>query len=329
MTEQGYPPRQPDQSDRSGRSRTSREPGRTGWQMLDAFDAGAEPESDLPPWAVPGGIEPLRPARRPPRRPVPEPVAEPTPAEEPARDRPGVRRRLAGRTRAAAARRRRSRRRLVYWGGAAIAVVVIIGLVIVLNQPPVVRSQFVTTLQKGELSSVPDACHVVGAATLGEYLPGTRKSIQPFNYRGESECTYTVDARPVFRVLNVTMQAYQPAGYIPVGNGNATANAAYTYGRQRRQFIKPAKNTPQPPATITPLAGLGQEAFSALQVFHVGTITDWVTVVARYHNVLVTASLEAQASGGFGPVSIGELRAGALAVARQMMTAVQAIPPVS
>jgi len=52
-------------------------------------------------------------------------------------------------------------------------------------------------------------------------------------------------------------------------------------------------------------------------------------VVARYHNVLVTASLEAQASGGFGPVSIGELRAGALAVARQMMTAVQAIPPVS
>jgi hypothetical protein len=216
----------------------------------------------------------------------------------------------------------------VYWGGAAILVVVIIGAVIALNQPPVVRSQFVTSLQKGEFRTVPDACHVIGAATLSQYLPGTRRSIQPFNDAGQSQCTYTVDARPLFRVLNATMQAYQPAGYIAVGNGSATANATYTYGQQRRQFIKPAKNTPQPPAAITPLTGLGQEAFSALQVFHVGTVTDRVTVLARYHNVLVTASLEAQASDGFGPVSISALQAGALAVARQLMTAVQAVQPV-
>jgi hypothetical protein len=205
---------------------------------------------------------------------------------------------------------------------------VIVGAVIFLNQPAPVRNQFVTTLQKGELRAVPDACHVIGAATLGVYLPGTLKSIQPFNYPQHSQCTYTVDARPVFRVLNAAVQAYQPAGYIAVGNGGATANATYTYGRQRQQLIKPAKNTPQPPAIVTPLSGLGQQAFSAVQVFHLGAITDRVTVVVRYRNVLITTSLDAQVSEGFGPASISELRAGALAVARKLLTAVQAEPTV-
>src|SRR5258706_8054929 len=70
VTEQGYPPRQPHHPGRSGpgrpasRSRTSQEPRRTGWQVIDAFDEGPDPDSDLPPWAVPGGIEPLRPGSR-------------------------------------------------------------------------------------------------------------------------------------------------------------------------------------------------------------------------------------------------------------------------
>lgn len=215
------------------------------------------------------------------------------------------------------------------WGGVAIGIVVIIGAVIFLNRPTPVRSQFVTTLQKGELRTVPDACHVLGSATLGQYLPGTLKSIQPFSYPQHSQCTYTVDAKPVFRVLNATVQAYQPAGYIAAGNGGATANALYTYGQQRQQLIRPAKNTPQPPAAVTPLGGIGQQAFSAVQVFHLGAITDRVTVLVRYRNVLITASLDAQVSNGFGPVSISELRAGALTVARQLLTAVQAEPAVS
>jgi len=211
----------------------------------------------------------------------------------------------------------------------AVAIVVITGVIIAANQPAQVRSQFVTTLQKGELPTVPDACHVVTAATLGQYLPGTRRRIQPFDDPQQSQCTYTVDARPVFRVLNATMQAYRPAGYIAAGNGSATANAIYTYGQQRRQLIRPARNTPQPPAIITPLAGFGQQALSAVQTFHVGIITDRVTVLVRYRNVLITASLEAQASNGFGPVSISELRAGAVVVARQLLAAVQAEPTVS
>lgn len=215
------------------------------------------------------------------------------------------------------------------WGGAAIVIVLIVGAIIIVNQPAPVRSPFVTTLQKGEIRTVPDACHAIGAATLRQYLPGTLKSFQPFNDPEQSQCSYDVDARPVFRVLNATMQAYQPAGYIAVGNGSATANATYTYGQQRQELIKPAKNTPQPPAAITSVAGLGEQAFSAVQIFHVGTVTDRVTVLVRYRNVLITASLEAQVSAGFGPASISELTAGALAVARQLLTAVQAVPTVS
>jgi hypothetical protein len=184
-------------------------------------------------------------------------------------------------------------------------------------------------LQKGELRNVPDSCRVIGSATLGQYLPGTMKSIQPFSDPQHSQCTYTVDARPVFRVLNAAVQAYQPAGYIAAGNGGATANAIYTYAQQRQQLLKPAKNTPQPPASITALRGLGQQAFSAVQVFHLGAITDRVTVIVRYRNVLITASLDAQVSSGFGPAPVSELRAGALAVARKLLTAVLAEPTVS
>src|SRR5258708_31420071 len=106
VTEQGYPPRQPHHPVRSGpglgrpasRSRTPQEPRRTGWQVLDAFDERPDPDSDLPPWAVPGGIEPLRPGPRsrrqprapererrrpPPRRPPAPPPPPPAPPAPP------------------------------------------------------------------------------------------------------------------------------------------------------------------------------------------------------------------------------------------------------
>lgn len=357
MTDQRYPSRRPGQPGRPGQPRARQEPSRSGWQTLDAFDAGPDAESDLPPWAVPSGIAPVRAPRRPPRGSPPGPEVRRDPPSGPGQGRrlnqvgwPGgtgpaadaddiderphpvrrpVRLRLPGRSRAAAARRRRSRRRLLTWGGVAIAIVVVIALVIMVNQPAPVRSQFVTKLQKGELAAVPNACHVVSAAVLRQYLPGTLKQIQPFNDPQQSQCSYTVDARPIFRVLNAYMQAYKPAGYIAAGNGSATANAIYTFAQQRTELQRPAKNTPQPPAIITPITGLGQQAFSAVQQFHVGIVTDWVTVVIRYRNVLIKASFEAQASNGFGPVSIADLRAGALAVARNLLTAVRAQPTVS
>ncbi len=348
MTEQGYPPRQPDLPDprgRHGRSRTSQQPRKTGWQVLDSFDDGSDSESDLPPWAVPGGIEPLRPARRPPRPArVPEQLGHGEPAEfdgpgepgefdgagelgGPDQDGPGRTGRRPRRSRVAAARRRRSKRRLVTWGGTAIVIAALVAGGILVTRSKAPTSPFVTTLQKGEFQSVPDACKVLGTADLHRVLNGTPKSIQPYNDQAQSRCTYTVDAKPIFRVLIITVQAYQPSLTVS-GNGSATANAKYNFAEQRRLLIKPSKHTPEPPATVTAVGGLGSEAFSAVQVFRSGSVTDLVTVLARYGNVLITASLEGQASGGFGPVRIAGLRSGALTVTGIVFAKVKTEPTV-
>lgn len=331
MTEHGHQPRQPG---RSGRSRVPQEPRKTGWQVLDAFDDRAEPDSDVPPWAVPGGIEPIRPVRRHQRIGEPEQIDAPAPAVGPVRGdadlgEPASRGRKPGRSRAARARRRRSKRRVLTWGAVAVVIAVVVVAGIVLTRSPAPRSPFVSTLQKGELRTVPDVCKVVGATLLQQYLGGTPTSIQPFGDPAQSQCTYTVDAKPTFRVLNISAQAYRWS-LVPVGNGGATANASYTFAQQRRLLANPPKHTPQPAATITPVSGLGDQALSAVQVFHVGggSVTDRVTVLVRYHNVLVSVYLQGQANGGFGPVSISDLRAGALAAASGVLAQLRREPTV-
>lgn len=328
MTEQGYPPRQAGYPGRAGRPRVSQEPRGNGWQMLDAFDDGSPGESDAPPWAVPGGIEPVRPARRPQRSQRPERADEPEgPPQEAG---PPGRGRMAGRSRAAQARRRRSKRRLVTWGGAAAAVLALVaGGMYLFGGSPAPKPRFITTMQKGEIQVVPDACKSISAAVLQQYLAGHPTSVQPYNDRAQSQCTFTVDAKPVFRELNINTQAYTPNLTVPVGNGGATAAARYTFGLKRQLLAKPPKGTPQPPAAITPISHLGDQAVSALQKFRVGAVTELVTVLIRYRNVLVSVSLDAQVSNGFGPVTVAQLQSGALAVARDMLAAIEQEPKVS
>jgi hypothetical protein len=333
VTEQGYPPRRPHHPGRSGpgrpASRSSQEPRGTGWQVIDAFDEGPDPDSDLPPWAVPGGIEPQRPGLRS-RRPR-DPDQLDGPGQAPRRDqqRPGRLRGLPGRSRAAAARRRRSKRRLTTWGGAAILVLVLVGAGLYATRSRPAPSRFVTTLQPGEFREVPDACKIYGSDDLRQLMNGAPKGIQPQNGQQQSSCTYTVDAKPTFRVLTILVQAMQ-AGLVPVGdsNGNATASAKYTFLQQRHQLAKPPKRAPQPPATITTIRGTGDQAFSALQTFRTKVATDVVTVLARYRNVLVTVRFEGHAGSGFGPVPPSELRSGALAVAQAVLSQVKGEPTV-
>jgi hypothetical protein len=319
--------------------------------VIDAFDERPEEDSDLPPWAGPAGIEPLRPARRAPRvREVDRPSARPRdvgphrdgalaqpdgparfeepgeggwPVEQP----PGRLRRGPRRGRAAAARRRRSKRRLLTWGSVAVAAVVFTGLGIYLSQSHPRKSPFVTQLQKGEFNAVPDACKVVGASVLHLIMKGTPRTIQPQNGKAQSECTFTVDASPVFRVMNVNLQALG-ASLAPVGNGSATANAKYEFGLRRSHLLKPPKRTAQPPATVSLVPGLGQQAISALQTFRGQSPTEIVTVLARYKNVLITVSVQGHSGNGFGPVSVGELRAGAVKVARASLSNLQGLPTV-
>jgi hypothetical protein len=332
VTDQGYPPHGAGNAGRPGRTRTSHEPRRSGWQEIDAFDDGQD-ESELPPWAGPSGIEPLRPARRPQRVRVgvqhreaeAEQADEPEQDSWPAPEPPGRLRRGPRRGRAAAARRRRSKRRLVTWGAVAIVAVVLTGLGFYLAQSPAKKSPFVTKLQKGEFRAVPDACKVVGAAVLQQIMNGTPKTIQPQQAQAQSECTFTVDASPVFRVMNVNLAALR-ASLVPVGDGSATANAKYGFTQRVAQLRKPAKRTAQPPATIAPVPGLGQQAISAVQTFSDSGATDKVTVIVRYRNVLITVSLQGQSGHGFGPVTTGELRSGALVVARAALTGVKGEP---
>jgi hypothetical protein len=342
VTEQGYPPRQPHHSGNPGRperARSHHEPRKGGWQVIDAFDDRLDEDSDLPPWAGPAGIEPIRPARRAPRvREADRRAAPPRPDEPqrfdesgedgwPAEDLPGRLRKGPRRGRAAAARRRRSKRRLVTWGSVAIAAVVFTGLGIYLSQSTPRPGKFVTQLQKGEFSAVPDACKVVSASVLRQIMGGAPRTIQPQQGEAQSECTFTVDASPVFRVMNVNLQALR-ASLVPVGNGSATANATYELGQQRALWLKPPKRAAQPPATVTPVPGLGQQAISALQTFRDKSATEKVTVLARYKNVLIAVSVQGQSGNGFGPVSVGELRSGALKVARAALRGLQALPTV-
>jgi len=284
-----------------------------------------DPDADeLPAWAG-LSIMPQRPARQgrtiyPQRGGGPADGTEPVP--EPAG--PG------GLTRRAiATRARKARRKLIIGGVCAIAAVcvgAIVWLFVKPSPPPVVNPDFVQTFQPGEMQSVPDACQVVTGAVLSQYMPGQPSKVHSASLNGKtsSQCTWTLDAKPVYRVLEVTNQAYAPSGLNP-GNGSATSGAILAYSEAEQQLAHPAKSTHLPAAAVSKVPGLGDEAFSAVQVIRrAGTVNDLVTLVIRDRNVLVTVALQGEqraAAGGYGPVRLSELQAGTLAAARQALAA--------
>jgi hypothetical protein len=230
------------------------------------------------------------------------------------------------RGRQAAARARRNRRSLYRWGGIlGVAVVVGVGVWLLVSggsKPASVPNPLVTTFQAGEFKTVPNACTAVTAGTLGQYLPGKRTEASPNSLDGgqASLCSWTLDQRPLYRLLNVQVQAYTPNG-LASGDGSATFAAMDGYAAALQQKTSPPKATHLPKATITTIAGLGTKAFSALQVTRsAGIKTELMTVVVRDHNVVLTAVLQGNSGrGGHGPVSAAQLRAGAIAAARDVI----------
>ncbi len=133
-------------------------------------------------------------------------------------------------------------------------------------------------------------------------------------------CSWTVDAPPVYRYLELTLQAYAPSGLAP-GNGSATNAAIAAYQAAMQQKVKPPKGSELPKATITEPAKMGAQAFAALQTVRTGRgLTDVETIVTRVHNVLVTVQLEGAHTGRYGPVSTSRLYGGAVAVARAVLS---------
>ena len=234
------------------------------------------------------------------------------------------------RPRARATRARRAKRRAYLWGGLAAAAAVIAALVVVLlpgssGQTSIGADGFVSTFQPGEYRSVPGTCSSVSAATLAQYLPGKRTRVAPLPLSGntESQCDWTLDRKPVYRLLDVTARAYAPNG-LASGNGSATAAAKDAYSQAMQGLLDPPKATRQPPASITMIRHIGTAAFSAFQVISAGgDTTDRQTVVVRLRNLLITVEFSGLAhasQGGYGPASPSQLMAGAIAAARDVLS---------
>jgi len=230
------------------------------------------------------------------------------------------------RGRQAAARARRNRRSLIRWGSVlvvAVAIGVGIWLLVKGNSGPAGQPDaIVTTFQPGEFQTVPNACRAVTGSTLDQYLPGKRVVASPNSLDGGSAslCSWTLDAKPAYRLLNVQAQAYAPNG-LASGDGSATFAAIDGYQQALAQKTRPPRASHLPRATISPLPGLGSKAFAAVQHISSGGITTHlVRVVVRDHNVLVTAVLQGDTGrGGYGPVSASQLQAGATAAARDVL----------
>ena len=285
---------------------------------LEAFND--DTDQDLPPWAG-LAIYPAGPGRKE-RRP-------PAEQAEQADQAPGRGGRLRGR--AAATRARRSKRRLYALGGLAVILILVVlgvtGNLPFLNSPAKSSNDgLVTSFQPGDIRSAPNACQAISPATLGQYLPGKRARAVIQSGRSESQCTWTLDARPVYRVLEVTTQAFAP-DLLSTGNGSATFSAIDAYDAALLAMQNPPKAAHRPKAQLGAPGGLGNAAFIALQVWHTGgNTTDFVTVVARERNALLTVTLQGldhAAGGGYGPVSVTTLQAGALAIAHQVMAGIR------
>ena len=301
------------------RPAASRPGGGSPWQSGDPFTADDD-EADLPPWAG-LTIRPVRAAGTKTRPPKTEPAeAEPDEADA---GRP-PRRRGLGRGRAAAARLRKSRRRVYVYCGTAVVLAIAVAAFLAIRALPKHHPAptFITTLQPGEFAKVPGACTSVSPDLLASYLPGHATTVNPAGTSAtDSQCSFTVDHKPVFRVLGVTAQAFQPSA-VAAGNGSATANAVDNFVIAEQGLRAPGKKAALPPAQVTPITGLGTEAFRGVQVVHTKTaVNDLVTVMARQRNLVVTVTFQAQAAGsGYGPVDMGTIEAGALAVARAVLT---------
>lgn len=226
---------------------------------------------------------------------------------------------------------RRKRRRLFVIGGGAAAVVIAVVVYLVIgngggNPAGVGLNSLITSFLPGEIQQVPNACDTVPAATLSQYLPGQLKVAEPpLNSGLNTQCTWTLDKPPLYRVLEVNIQAYSPSG-LASGDGSATFAAIDAYAEDEQVKQNPGPRSGQPKATVTDLSGMpgGNDtvAFQAAQEFNVNSaITDVSTVVVRYRNVIVTVvmnGLDHTSKGNYGPVSPDELSSAAQTVAKQV-----------
>jgi hypothetical protein len=230
---------------------------------------------------------------------------------------------------------RHRRRWWIIGGGAVAAIIIAAGAILYVkvfrggSHPTVGFGALVTTFLPGEIQKVPNACGAVSKATLSQYLPGgaPQPVAPPLNGGQDSQCTWTLDHVPDYRVIDVEISAFSPSG-LARGNGSATNAAIDAYASDLQSLQNPASASGQPKAVITNISSLGNVGFGATQVFNVnGTTVDKATVVVRYHNVIITVVVNGTehavtSKGTYGPVDMGTLAAAANRVASEATTQV-------
>jgi hypothetical protein len=211
----------------------------------------------------------------------------------------------------------------------AIAIVVCVAgavTAMIVTHKTTPKLPYVTSLLHGEFESVPDSCTVLAPAVIGQYLPGSHTTVQPQATATLSECSFTVDGNHNFMVLTLGAQSFQPFA-AATGNGSASQNALDNFSADRALLASPPKHSAVPRATISTLSGIGQRAFLAIQIEHTGGIArDVATVTVLERNDVLTVTMSAQESGGYGPVAIGTLQGDAQAVAGTLLRKALAQP---
>ena len=206
---------------------------------------------------------------------------------------------------------RRSRRRLLIAGGGVAVVVIALAVYFLTgssgNSANLGLGSLVTQFLPGEVQTVPDACGTVPNATLSQYLPDSPKqAAPPLNSGTDSQCSWTMDDAPTYRVLEVQVEAYTPSalvansngtGLVPEGNGSATYAAEAAFASDDYNLVNPAAKSGQPAAKVAEISGMpggnGTSAFSATQVLsRDGAIFDEASVYVRYRNVIIIAVME-------------------------------------
>lgn len=215
-------------------------------------------------------------------------------------------------------------------GGVAVIVIAALVYVFAFNSGGVTDTgvnSLVTSFLPGEMKSVPDSCTAVPAGSVSQILPGQAKQVAPpMNTGQESQCTWTLDSPPTYRVLEVNLTAESPSG-LASGDGSATFAAEDALASAEAAKKKPA-GPGQQPATVTNLPNLGSSAFSAFQQFNSGgSIMDMATVEVRYHNVIIQVVLNGIDRGtpgktSYGPVSQSTLTSQAQTIAQQVTSKV-------
>jgi hypothetical protein len=222
---------------------------------------------------------------------------------------------------------RKKRKRLYYAAGGGVLIIVI-ALVAYFTIGGGGASNtgigdLVTTFLPGELQQVPNACSSVSSSTISQDLPGKQTMASPpMNTGAQSQCTWTLDNAPTYRVLEVNVTAYSPSG-LASGDGSATFAAEDAYQQAQQAKSNPSSGNGQPKGTVANVSGLGSSAFSSMQVFNQeGSVTDMATVYVRYRNVLVQVVLNGLDKSGtgksYGPVSQSTLLSQAQSIAQQV-----------